>query len=258
MTQFHAIENAGLWGGRLLLFDSLPSTNRWAMDNLSACRNGDVVSAAVQTAGKGRFSRTWLSPDNRGLALSVVLRPPAMKAGPIAASGFAAALAVRDTLAAFDIKAMLKWPNDVIADGKKISGILSELDSASGSIVLGIGLNVNVTGDDLRAAGLENTATSMCISRNCGFAVDDVRTGLISRLQTVFDKVRREGFAWIAAEWARHDWLAGYAIEIQGGRGSARGGYAGMDADGALCLLDASGSRRVFSAGDVVRLRKTR
>ena len=254
-TEYRTIDNGGLWGGRLHLFDSLPSTNRWAMDNLPACRHGDVISAAAQTAGRGRFARTWLSPGNRGLALSTVLRPPALKSELIPATGFVAALALRETLAAFEIEAMLKWPNDVVTGDRKISGILAELDAATETVVLGIGLNVNVTGDDLRGAGLEGTATSMLISRNRKFVVEDVRARLIPCLQAWFDRITREGFARVTDEWARHDWLAGHAVEIQATQGAVRGVYAGMDAAGALCLFDSAGARHVFPTGDVARLR---
>lgn len=256
-AEFRAIENGGLWGGRLLMFETLPSTNRWAMDNLAACRNGDVISAVAQTAGKGRFARSWLCPDNRGLALSAVLGPAVLKEAMIPKTGFAAAMALRETLATFGIEAMLKWPNDVIAGGKKISGILSELDSISNTVVLGIGLNVNVTTVDLRTAGLEDTATSMLLVLNRESAVDEVRGRLISFLQTALDNAVRHGFRGLAAGWARHDWLAGHAVEIHGAQGPVSGIYDGMDPAGALCLIDSSGSRHTFSAGDVVRLRKT-
>lgn len=245
-----------MWGGRLLLFDSLPSTNRWAMDNLADCRTGDVISAAIQTAGKGRFSREWLSPHNRGLAISTILRPPFIKAELIHATGFVAALAVHATLATCDLPCMLKWPNDVIADGRKISGILAEFDAASETIVLGIGLNVNVTSEDLQRAGLKETATSLLISRKREFSMDDVRKRLITSLQRTFDKVAHNGFEWVSTEWSHHDWLAGHIIEVQGPHGSAGGRYAGMDNTGAICLIDSAGIRQVFTAGDIVRLRK--
>ena len=245
-----------MWGGRLLLFDSLPSTNRWALDNLTRCKNGDVINAAMQTAGKGRFSREWLAPHDRGLTISTILRPPNVKTGLIHATGFVAALAVRETVAACGLQCMMKWPNDVIAGGKKISGILAELETASETIVLGIGLNVNVTSEDLRKAGLEETATSLRICRNSEFAVHDVRKRLIVSLQRAFDKVAHDGFEWVANEWAHHDWLAGHTIEVQGPHGAVSGKYDGMDNTGAICLIDSAGTRQVFTAGDIVRLRK--
>lgn len=251
---FQTIDDAGLWGGRLFLFNSLPSTNRRAMDALPEYRSGDVISATAQTAGRGRFSRSWLSPADRGLTLSVVLRPPHLAPELISATGFVAALAVLDSLAAFNIEAMLKWPNDVIVGGRKISGILAELDAASQTVVLGMGLNVNLTKADLQASNLADTATSMLISRNREFDLADVRSKLISRLQTTFEKARHKGFSWIANDWARHDWLTGHEVRIEAGNGAVRGVYSGMDDTGALCLADSSGARHTFTAGDVVRL----
>ncbi|MEI6971174.1 MAG: biotin--[acetyl-CoA-carboxylase] ligase [bacterium] len=256
-TDFKAVGGGGMWKARMLLFESLPSTNRWAMEHLGECRHGDIVVAGFQTAGRGRFERSWVCPAGRGLALSAVLCPPAFPADLIPATGFVAAIALLRTLAAFDINAMLKWPNDVVVDGRKISGILSEMDSATGAVVLGIGLNVNLTADDLLAAGLADTATSMLLIRKREYSPEVVAAVLLAHLEATFDGAGRKGFDALVREWAHHDWLTGHTVEIQGPHGPARGAYDGIDSTGALRLLDSSGNRQVFTAGDITRLRKT-
>lgn len=124
----NVIEGGGLWQGRLFCFEALPSTNTWAAQNAAQLRHGDIVTAARQTAGRGRFDRSWVMPTDSGIALTAVLRnvePAEVRAN----LGRAAALAVRACLAGFSVEAQVKWPNDVMARGRKICGILAEMIS---------------------------------------------------------------------------------------------------------------------------------
>jgi BirA family biotin operon repressor/biotin-[acetyl-CoA-carboxylase] ligase len=246
-------DGGGLWDGRLLLFDELPSTNMWAMENLGLCRNGDVVSAMRQTAGHGRFSRPWLSPEGRGLALSVILTEIKQEQ-MVVCIGQLAAIAVVRTLESFDMQAMHKWPNDVLVDGMKIAGILSERDAATGTIVLGVGLNVGLTRSDLRAAHLAGTATSMWIEQKNKYDPAVVRAAFTAKLQETLEETSGKpgNMAMLAAAWAQYDGLAGSTIEVTSETGAVvRGKYAGMDEAGRLQLVDDTGNHRIFWTGDV-------
>src|SRR5215207_6489152 len=123
----------------------------------SGAPHGTLVTAAGQTAGHGRQGRAWVTPAGRALACSLVLREPPRLLPMLAA------LAVADVADRFDAAgraAAIKWPNDVLLDGRKVAGILAEGRPQEGWAVLGIGINVAVRPDDLppelaeRAAGL--------------------------------------------------------------------------------------------------------
>lgn len=124
-------------GIRVIDLDEVDSTNEYAKRIAPEVPEGTVVVAKRQTAGRGRRGRSWASPEG-GLWLSVILKPPRLDGRLV----FVGALAVSDTLADFGIPSGIKWPNDVWAGGKKISGVLTE-GKAGEYTVLGIGLNVN-------------------------------------------------------------------------------------------------------------------
>src|SRR5205823_4113792 len=118
-------------------------TNAWARELAAAgAPHGMLVTAAEQSAGRGRQGRTWTAPDGRALLCSVVVRePPALL--PLAAG-----VAVAEVVGA---EAQLKWPNDVLTDGRKVAGILVEGRPQEGWVVVGIGLNVALRIEDFLA-----------------------------------------------------------------------------------------------------------
>src|SRR5919112_5436702 len=129
----------------VLRFDSLPSTNTEAARQAAlGAPEGLCVVAREQTAGRGRRERSWVSPKDAGLYVSVVLRPT-LEARLWPLITLAAALAVRDALEeACGLEADIKWPNDLLAGGRKLCGILAETaEGARGrAVVLGIGVNL--------------------------------------------------------------------------------------------------------------------
>jgi BirA family biotin operon repressor/biotin-[acetyl-CoA-carboxylase] ligase len=270
MQQIH--KEKGLWGGQLTIFDSLPSTNRWILDNAGKLTDGDVVRAISQTAGRGRFERPWFSPPGKCLTFSIAVIPRSVDTSfsPILCPS--AALAVRGVLEEYGVSASLKWPNDVLVDGRKICGILAETappssntaDNQKGPVgtavlALGIGLNVNMTASHFSSHALDQPATSMFIETQRELTVETVFASLLSKLEKTLvrpDAGTISGSAIVEA-WKPHDCLAGQRIEVSTHDGGIEGDYVGMDGEGRLCLTDDSGRHRVFWAGDVsVRRRK--
>jgi len=250
----------GLWKGRLLVFESLPSTNRWMMEHIGDCSDGDVVMAVSQSAGQGRMGRSWFAPANRGLAVTLVLKLLEERSGCHAEAvlmniGRIAAVSVADCLAGFGIgDVMLKWPNDVIVREKKIAGILAERDSATKTIALGIGLNVNATRHELADAGLGSTAISMLAATGGEFDMETVLDSLIASLGKWIDLAADGGLSRLSDEWDKRDWLAGFSMELIGVDGSAiRGVYRGTDDLGRLLMETDKGGISVFTAGDIIR-----
>jgi len=192
--------------------------------------HGTLVTAASQSAGRGRQGRTWTAPPGRALLMSLVVRePPALV--PLAA-----AVAVADAVGA---AAQIKWPNDVLVDGRKVAGILVEGRPQERWAVVGIGVNVAVREEDLpeelraRAAGL-------------GREPADVEAVLGDVLLALDRRLCEEPAATLAT-WRERDWLRGREVGWAGGAGRA----AGVDEAGRL-LVDVPGGERVaLDAGEV-------
>jgi BirA family biotin operon repressor/biotin-[acetyl-CoA-carboxylase] ligase len=147
---------------RQLYFDSLDSTNeelkRRAADG---AEEGLVVSAGSQHAGKGRSGRRWQSPVGESIATSLLLRPE-LPCGKLSSLTLVAAMAVlRAVQGLYDLDAMIKWPNDIVIDGKKVCGILTEMEAKEGKaeyVIIGIGVNVH---NHSFSEDIQKTATSL-------------------------------------------------------------------------------------------------
>lgn len=243
----------GLWGGRVYEFAILPSTNQWALAHGAQYSHGDVLWARQQASGHGRFDRPWLSHGESGLTFSVVLDPDFFPA-PAANLGQVTALALRQTLLAIGIHALVKWPNDVLVNDRKIAGILLESEPGSQKLILGIGVNVNQAAALLQ--DVDQPATSTRIELNRVLPPGDVLACLLRQLQAHLDTYRNTGLESTLAQWRQCDALVGQWIEVHTPDCAAvRGLYAGLDADGRLMLTAANGQCHAFWSGDVVRIR---
>lgn len=238
---------------RLVVLDSIDSTNDEARRRLAAgaASEGALLWAAEQTAGRGRRGRRWSSPRGN-LYLSLVLQP-ACGAGEGAQLGFCAAVALAEALAAIlpgEGRVRLKWPNDVLVDGAKASGILLEAVSPDGAgglggLVLGVGVNVASRPEgalyptiSLHEAGAE-IAPAVLLER---FA---------ACFLTWYGTWRREGFAPVRAAWLDRAVGLGQKIEVRLDRETLVGRFAALDESGALALDLPDAGRRLVAAGDV-------
>ncbi len=225
-------------------YDSLGSTNdeAWRLARDGA-PHGSVIHADEQTAGRGRLARTWFSPPGN-LYVSIVLRPE-MPPARTPELSFVAAIAVADTVAALLPKRLrphLKWPNDVLVEGAKISGIL--LESDNDVAILGIGLNVL----EAPMSGIYKTTT---IAANGGLAsVDSARDILLARLGDGLGLWRREGFAAVRDAWLAWSYPIGETIRVNASGAAREGKFAGLDETGALLLETTAGIERHVT-GDV-------
>jgi BirA family transcriptional regulator, biotin operon repressor / biotin---[acetyl-CoA-carboxylase] ligase len=206
--------------------------------------HGTVVHADEQTSGRGRLSHKWFSPPGN-LYLSVLLRT-GEPAGRAAELSFLAALAVADTVEALlprQIRAMLKWPNDVQVNGGKIAGIL--LEQVDEATVIGIGLNV------LEAPSNTAYKTTTIVANGGIASVDGARDILLARLGVHLADWRTGGFAPIREQWLNRSYPVGAAIRAHVDGQPVAGHFAGLDVDGALLLDTAKGRQRIV-AGEIV------
>jgi BirA family biotin operon repressor/biotin-[acetyl-CoA-carboxylase] ligase len=244
-------------GSRIDYHDEVESTNRVA-DALAraGAPEGTLVLADAQTAGRGRLGRSWFSPPGKCLFLSLVLRPE-IRAEAAHGYVFAAAVAVAETATAWlpqSVRVEIKWPNDVLLDRRKASGINlpAQLEGDRVAwLVLGIGVNVNLAPEDFPPE-LVGLATSLAIA--AGSPQDRVAFAgaLLERLELWLDRLRAQGLAPVLDLYRDYFRMRGSRVRV-GGPGIAReieGIADGLAEDGALVVRTPRGLERVL-AGDV-------
>jgi BirA family biotin operon repressor/biotin-[acetyl-CoA-carboxylase] ligase len=246
-------------GTPLHLFAELDSTNRFAQELAAGgAPHGACVIADAQSAGRGRLGRSFFSPPRTNLYVSFVLRPAQAGAElgtlPLAA-GVALAESVAAELGAAE-RVALKWPNDVLADGKKLSGILLERSGASAEapVILGIGVNLNVDPasfpDDFRARASSLAAAAGRTIERARFA-----SALFDRLEHALDLHADGGFSALRPRFDAFFRMLGQRVRIADAAARVREGEVlGIGADGSLRLGTHGGEER-FYAGDVTLLK---
>ncbi len=189
---------------------------------------GAVAVADVQTAGRGRLGRVWTAPSGTALLCSLLLRPPAGAriAQLSLVGGLAAAQTVEDALGR---TAGLKWPNDVLVDGRKVCGVLAE--ARDGIVVLGIGLNVNQSAAELPTDARIEAASLRTVDGEMRDR-DELLDALLGRLEAAYGAWLAGGLAALHGELAARDALAGKAVTVDGRPARA----LGIDLEGRLVL----------------------
>lgn len=239
--------------GALEVHWELDSTSSELQRRVDRAADLSMVLAESQTAGRGRRGRTWLSPPGLNLYLSCLKR---FDCGFGALSGLSLAVGtmVVRAIESLGIEgAGLKWPNDVLARQGKLAGVLVELSGeyqGPCAAVIGVGLNLRLT-DALReqagqpACDLATLAGADLPDRNT------VASRLIAALVVGLREFEQHGFASFAADYARHDLLAGRTLKLTGAQGQFEGIGAGVDARGALQVWLADGALRSVDSADV-------
>jgi BirA family transcriptional regulator, biotin operon repressor / biotin---[acetyl-CoA-carboxylase] ligase len=234
---------------RLQRFDAIDSTNEEGKRQARAgAPEGTLIWAGAQTAGRGRRGRAWISPAGN-LYFSLVLRP-GKSAGAAAQLGFAAALAVAEAVAPAlpkGVRLGLKWPNDVLLDGRKLSGILLESQASDGHLdwlVVGIGVNLASFPE-----GVDYPTTSLAAA-GAAVTVEALLEAVTGRFAAWYERWREGGFPPLREAWLARAEGLGAAIRVRLATGESEGRFAGLDEEGAL-LLDAADGRRRVAAGDV-------
>ena len=197
---------------------------------LAGAPHGTLVTALQQHDGRGRQGRRWHAPPSGALLCSLVLRDPP----PLLA--ILAGVAVAELVGP---EAMLKWPNDVLANGRKVGGILIEGRPQEGWAVLGIGVNVALRLDELPAELRDSAGT-------LGLDADAIEP-LLARLLELLEHWLARPPADVLAAWRERDALLG--LELRWGEGSGTG--AGIDPQGRLLVTLADGSERALDAGEI-------
>ncbi|MEX0802729.1 MAG: biotin--[acetyl-CoA-carboxylase] ligase [Candidatus Binatia bacterium] len=244
-------------GTQFRYFAEIDSTNSYARRLAEqGAAEGEVVIAESQTQGRGRLGRHWVSPPNVNLYFSIILRPklPPAQARQIT---LMAAVALAETLQWFlPVPPVIKWPNDILVDGKKLAGILTEMScDAEGVdyVILGIGVNLNYP-LDLMPDEIRRRATSVFAVSKKKVSREAFLRRLIQDLDRCYGEIQGTGFAAIASRWESYFGLRGQRVRIELLDQVVLGTAKGIDRDGALLLEDDQGNLQRVIAGDVIPL----
>jgi BirA family biotin operon repressor/biotin-[acetyl-CoA-carboxylase] ligase len=241
------------WSVRVL--DSVDSTNAEAARLIGSGHGMPaLVLAERQTAGRGRRGRTWVSPFAENLYYSLVLR---IDGGLQQLEGLSLVVGLSVMRALHDAgvsRAGLKWPNDVLVDGRKIAGILLELMGDPADVchlVIGVGINVNMQVSD----EVDQAWTSASLQVGGLIERNDLVVSLSEKLNRYLALHREHGFTAIQSEWEQNHLWQGRAVSLHAGSGVIEGKVLGIDAVGAL-RLEVAGVEERFSGGELsLRLR---
>ncbi len=242
------------FGRRIVYFEATDSTNVQAMRLArEGAAEGTLVVAERQTQGRGRLGRSWVSPGFVNLYGSWILRPTLAPADAPQLS-LVAALAVARALEPLAPGAVaIKWPNDCLLAGRKVAGILTEMDAELDrvrAVVVGIGVNLNA---GARAFPAELRATATSVRLTTSRKVDRVAfaAALCDALEAVYDRFLHEGFGALIAEWNRYSCLSGREVTVDCAGQHTTGLVRGVDARGRLVLVGDGGREIPIVAGDV-------
>ncbi len=233
-------------GRRLVYLTSTGSTQDVARREAEAgAPHGTAVVAEEQTAGRGRFGRSWVSPAGKNIYVTLVLRPPLERLRPLSiVAPLAVALAIEDETG---LSPRVKWPNDVVTAGRKLSGILIESELAGQEVryaLVGIGVNVNFDIEE----GSEIAAVATSVKREIGREVqrEALLAALLNRFEALYDDP-----ALAFREWRARLETLGRQVTVRFRDQAYEGLAEDVDGDGNLVLRRADGSRLTVEAGEV-------
>ena len=243
-------------GKDIKYFTETESTNIIAREIADSGDEGTVVVAESQTGGRGRMGKKWISPEG-GIWLSIILKP---RIQPLYASRITlmAGVSVAKTIAGLGLPARIKWPNDVLINGKKVCGILTEIGAEVDMvdyIVVGIGIDANV---DTESFPEEFRETSTSLKKELGKDVNRAEfvQGLLLEFEVLYLKFQKEGFSSILHEWRNLSATIGEWVKITTQTRTIYGEAIGVDNEGALILETGEGQLEKIVAGNCEHLRR--
>ncbi len=234
-------------GKELHYFETVDSTNDMAKKMGFKAEEGTVVIAEMQESGRGRKGDRWVSPKG-GIWLSVILKPGILPAHAPRLT-LMAGVAVAKTIRQFGVDASIKWPNDVVIGNKKVCGILTEMDAEVdhiGFVVIGIGINANVSVEELPEE-LRDSSTSLSSIKGESINRASFVQALLRSLETEYLRFKVEGFSKILEDWISLSDTIGSQVEVITPQKIIAGKATGITAEGALIVETAEGVKEVMA-----------
>ena len=242
-------------GRKITVFERTTSTNdEVEKAAINGHAEGLVVFAESQTRGRGRMGRRWSSPAGKGLWFSLLLRP---KLTPDKCTQLTAATAtalVRAIRSKTNITPEIKWPNDLMIHGKKVSGILTEMSAELDSVrfvIVGIGINVNQTTSEFPPE-IESSSTSLKLATGANISRTDLAIEILRELDHDYSRIVSGKFSSVADEWAGNCSTLGKQVKINIGQRRFTGRAEALDETGSLLIRTDHGRVERITSGDVI------
>lgn len=244
----------GTIGTEVIFYDQADSTNARAYElGEAGAADGTVVIADRQSAGRGRLGRRWISPPAVNLYTSILLRPEILPRFAPQLTFISAVAVCRAIEEVGGLRPTVKWPNDVLLGGKKVAGLLNEMNAETESVhfvVLGIGVNLNMEAGQF-PSDLRYPATSVAVEKKAPVSRLEFARALYRHLDRLYKIYHAKGFPVIRLAWLELFELVEKEVEVDFQSRILRGRVQGLDEDGALLLRAPNGEVERVLAGDV-------
>ena len=234
-------------------FDEITSTNTYALENFEELDDFCAISADVQTQGRGRFDRTWVSNETENIYLSFVLKPQNTKF--ITNITQYLSVVIANVIEKYGVSTQIKWPNDVLISEKKVCGILCESKLKNNKIqgiVLGTGINLNMTQETI--AAINRPATSLNLELGKPINKPEFLKELIFEFEKNYNNAIEKGFLSFEKDYLSRVNFLGKKILIQQRDGAPKEEYTALNIDknGNLVVLTKENTEKTILSGDLL------
>jgi BirA family transcriptional regulator, biotin operon repressor / biotin---[acetyl-CoA-carboxylase] ligase len=248
-----ALLGKSVFAENITIFKSLPSTNTTAKELYTqGAAHGTIVITEEQTAGRGRMDRKWFSPPYKNILVSLLLKPD-MKPENVYTLTLALAVsgieAIKDTC---NLSAMIKWPNDIYLNNKKLAGILTEFSIRGhmpAYVILGMGMNVNWQPED--GTGILFPSTSLIKETGGEVCRNRLMAEILKKFECLYNDIVNERLEEFSKRCNRLSLLTGRIVSVDTGEELISGKVLGIDKDGGLFIEIKDGDIRKILNGDV-------
>ena len=256
VERFRRLLRTRVLGQRCLAFEVLASTNTflYALGRQGE-PEGTLVLADEQTAGRGQADKVWISPPRCNLYVSVLLRP-SMAPAQAPLLSLLAAVALVDTLRQEGAVCGIKWPNDVLIQQRKVAGILTEMETYQDAIqfvVVGIGININMTEEDLaeHLRSVAQPATSLQVSLGREISREALLAALMGKLEVWYTRFITQGETVLQSAWEARSLMQGRRIRARTPDATWEGTAESIDRAGRLGLRQDDGALVALTSAEV-------
>ncbi|HWQ29354.1 MAG TPA: biotin--[acetyl-CoA-carboxylase] ligase [Negativicutes bacterium] len=255
INELEPLLQTGFVGRNVIYLETVDSTNTYAKRLAEgAFRDGTVVVAEEQDAGRGRLGRHWVSPAGKGIWMTLLLKPDILPTDAPKLTIVAVCSVARALHACCGLEAGIKWPNDIVANGRKLCGILTEMSAEEDEIkyvVVGIGINANLGSADF---GPEVSAIATSVSMETGVEVPRklIAAALLNEFEKAYTEFVKEGsIAFLLPEYRERSAVIGREVRIISRKGETTGEAVDINEEGQLLVRLQDGSIREIMSGEV-------
>lgn len=238
----------------IITLDEVNSTNSYAIENARFFDNGNVIFTTHQSNGRGRYNRKWICDESENIYMSIVLKPENISNYPYTnLTQYLSVVVCKFLEKEFNLKPQIKWPNDILIDGYKISGILAESymeNNEIKAVVLGFGLNVNLKPETIDL--IDQKATSLFVLTGKNYDSEKLARKICDLFFADYDEFIAKGFSFIQEDYKNRCNFLGKNITIRENNEKKQYFAKAIDENGLLIADDEFGSECKIITGDIL------